>query len=126
MNVLLWILQIGLALLCLAGGSYKVTSFNQLAKMPATAALPHGVWTGLGVFEMICAVLLIVPAAMKRMPGLTPGAAAALTVEELVLAAIFVRYSREFAATNPLVWAVAIAIVAAFVAYGRFVLRPIV
>ena len=31
MNVLLWVLQIGLALLYLAGGSYKVFKFDALA-----------------------------------------------------------------------------------------------
>ena len=31
MNVLLWVLQVALALLYLAGGSYKVFKFDELA-----------------------------------------------------------------------------------------------
>jgi DoxX-like protein len=125
MNVLLWILQVALALLCLAGGAYKVFSFDELAKMPATGALPRGGWAALGVFEMLCGVLLIVPAATKWMPVLTPMAAVALTLESLVLAAVFARYSLKLTATNPLVWVVAIGLMAAFVAYGRYALRPL-
>lgn len=125
MNILLWVLQIVLALFCLAGGSYKIFSFDELAKMPATAALPRGGWGALGVFEMLCGVLLIVPAATKWMPVLTPLAAAALVLESVVLAVVFSRYSLRLAATNPLVWVVGMAVIAAFVAYGRYALRPL-
>jgi hypothetical protein len=31
MNILLWVLQVALALLCLAGGTYKVFKFDELA-----------------------------------------------------------------------------------------------
>jgi hypothetical protein len=125
MNVLLWFLQIALALLSLAGGAYKVFMFAELAKMPATGALSRGGWVALGVFEMLCAVLLIVPAATKWMPVLTPLAAAALALESLALAAIYARYSLQLTATNPLVWVVVMAVMAAFVAYGRYALRPL-
>ena len=74
------------------------------------------------MFEMACAVLLIVPAAAKWNPSLTPLAAVALVLESLALAIIYARYSRELAVTNPLVWVVAMALVAAFVAYGRYAL----
>jgi len=123
MNVVLWILQLALALLSFAGGTYKLFSFNELAKMPATAALPRAGWSALGVFEIVCAILLVVPAATKW-PVLTPIAATALAVEGVALAAIFARYSLTVAATNPFVWAVAMALMAAFIAYGRFKLRP--
>ena len=119
MQILLRVIQLGLALLSLAGGSYKVFSFDELATMPATAALPRVGWTALGVFEMVCGVLLIVGAATRSTPMLTPIAATALALENLALAALFARYSLDFAATNPLVWVVAMAVTAAFVAYGR-------
>ena len=124
MNVLLWVLQILLALLSLAGGAYKIFSFDELAKMPATGALSRGGWGALGAFEMLCAVLLVVPAATKWMPVLTPLAAAALALESLVLAGLYARYSLKLTATNPLVWVVVMAVMAAFVAYGRYALRP--
>ena len=124
MNVLLWIVQALLALGYFAGGAYKVFSFDELAKMPATAALARGGWGALGVFEIVCAVLLIVPAATNRMLIVTPLAAAALALESLALAGLYARYSYELTATNPMVWVVVMALMAAFVAYGRYALRP--
>ena len=124
MNTLLWFLQIALALFSLAGGAYKVFMFDELAKVPATGALPRGGWGALGVFEMLCAVLLIVPAATNWMPAVTPLAAAALALESLALAGLYARYSLELTATNPLVWVVVMALMATFVAYGRYGLRP--
>jgi len=125
MNILLWVVQVALAVLSFAGGAYKVFSFDELAKMPATGALPRAGWGALGGFEMVCAVLLIVPAATKWMPVLTPFAAAALALESLALAGVYSRYSLKLTATNPLVWVVAMALMAAFVAYGRYALRPV-
>ncbi len=119
MKILLLIIQLALALLSLAGGSFKVFSFDQLAAMPATAALPRGGWATLGVFEMLCGLLLIVGAATKSIPMLTPIVATALALENLALAVLFARYSLDLAATNPLVWVVAMAVTAAFVAYGQ-------
>jgi hypothetical protein len=122
MNVLLWVLQVVLALLYLAGGAYKTFSFDEVAKQ--LTALPRGGWAALGVLEMLGAVLLIVPAAAKWMPVLTPLAAAVLALETLAVAAVYAQYSLKLAATNPLVWAVVMGLLAAFVAYGRYALRP--
>src|SRR5262249_24192553 len=97
-----------------------VFSYDELAKMPAAAALPQGAWAALGVLEVIGAFLLIVPAATRWKPILTPIAAAVLALESLGLAVLFARYSVEIAAANPFVWAAALALLAAFVAYGRF------
>jgi DoxX-like family len=121
-NVLLWCLQLALALLYLAGGAYKTFSFDEVAKQ--MTALPRGGWAALGVIEMLGAVLLIVPAAARWMPVLTPLAAALLALETLALAAVYAHYSLELAVTNPLVWALAMGLLAAFVAYGRYELRP--
>lgn len=124
MNVLLWILQVALALFCLAGGQYKVFHFDELAKVPSSAALSRGVWAAIGVFEMLCALLLVVPGVAKWIPVLTPLAATALALEALALAVLFARYSLALTATNPLCYVVVMGLAAAFVAYGRFTLRP--
>ncbi|HEY5082299.1 MAG TPA: DoxX family protein [Bauldia sp.] len=125
MNVLLWILQIALALFCVAGGQYKVFHFDELAKMPQTGAMSRGVWGAIGIFEMLCAILLIVPAATNWIPVLTPLAAAAVALEGLSLAFLFAQYSLALTATNPLIYVVVMGLVAAFVAYGRFALKPL-
>ncbi len=122
MNVLLWVLQVALAELYLSGGAYKVFKFDELAKyMPA---LSRGGWRVLGVIEMLGGVLLVVPAALNWMPSLTPLAAAVLALETLALAALYARYSLKLTASNPLVWGVVMGLLAAFVAYGRYALRP--
>jgi uncharacterized membrane protein YphA (DoxX/SURF4 family) len=124
MHVLLWVLQAVLALLYLSGGAFKIFSFDELAKQ--MVALPRAGWTVLGVIEVVGALLLIVPAATKWMPGLTPLAAAVLAIETLALAALFARYSLQIAVTNPMVWALVMGLLAAFVAYGRYALRPLI
>ena len=122
MNILLWIFQVVLALLYLAGGAYKTFMFDELATQ--MQALSRGGWSALGVLEMLGGILLVVPAAAKWMPVLTPLAAAALALETLALAGLYAGYSLRLTATNPLVWAVAMGLTAAFVAYGRYALRP--
>jgi hypothetical protein len=116
MNILLWVLQLVLALLCLSGGAYKAFQFDELAKQ--MQALPRDGWRALGVFEMFCGVLLVVPATAKL-------AAAALALESLALSALYARYSLKLTAANPLVWSVVMALMAAFVAYGRHALSPL-
>jgi hypothetical protein len=60
--------------------------FDELAKIPSAGAFSRAGWGALGVCETLFAVLLVVPAAMKWMPVLTPLAAGALAQESLGLA----------------------------------------
>lgn len=122
MNILLWIFQAALALLYLSGGAYKVFSFDEVARQ--FSAFPRSGWTALGLLEIVGGVLLILPAAAKWMPVLTPLAAAVLALESLALAGFFAQYSLKVAATNPLVWNVGMGLLALFVAYGRYALSP--
>lgn len=118
MNILLWVLQVALALLYLAGGAYKTFSFDELATQ--MVALSRSGWAALGVLEMVCAILLVVPAATRWMPALTPLAAAALALETLILAGLYAQYSLKLSVTNPLVWSVSMGLLVAFVACGRY------
>ena len=120
MNILLWALQVALAFLCIAGGGFK--AFNPTDPARQIRALPPGAWRAIGIFELLGAVLLIIPAATKWIPMLTPLAAAALALENLALAALYARYSRKLVAANPLVYAVPMCLIATLVAYGRYVL----
>jgi hypothetical protein len=124
MNILLWIVQGVLALLCIAGGATKVFKFDELAKEPANRALSRGAWKVIGVIELLGAVLLVVPGAAGWMPSLTSLAATVLAVECLALAGLYARHSLKLAATNPLVWSAAMGLMAVFVAIGRCPLSP--
>lgn len=123
MNILLWVFQALLGLLCLGGGYYKTTQFDALAsQFPALG--PMG-WRALGLLELIGATLLIVPAATGWMPALTPLAAAVLALESLALCVFYGRYSLKLNAENPLIWSALMAILAVVVAYGRYAFTPI-
>ncbi len=123
MNLVLWIVQVLLAVLNLAGGAYKVSGSLQLSNQ--FRAVSRRGWCGLGVIEVLGAVLLVVPAATGWMPVITPYVAAALAVEALALAVIYARHSRALTAANPLVWSVGMGLAAAFVAYGRYAPWPL-
>jgi uncharacterized membrane protein YphA (DoxX/SURF4 family) len=123
MNAFLWTLQVALAFLFVAGGAYKTFWFAEVAK--TFTAIPFPAWRALGVLEMIGGVLLVAPGVLSRIPTLTPLAAAVLAVEATALALVYGRTSFEVAAENPLVWSVGLALVAAFVAYGRYSARPL-
>ncbi len=122
MNIVLWVLQAVLGLLYVAGGYYKAFEFEELASQ--FTAIPHGGWRALGVVEMVGAVLLIVPAATKWMPGLTPIAAGVLAIETLLIAGVYARHSVKLTAENPLIWSVVMLLLVTFVAYGRYAIRP--
>ena len=116
MNVLLWVVQVLLALFSIAGGAYKILAYDKIANMPQTGALPHGAWIAIGVFEIVCGLLLIIPFARGRF---IPIAAAALAVEGIGLAILDARVSTELIAQNPLVWVIVMVAEAVFIFWGR-------
>jgi hypothetical protein len=122
MNVFLWMLQVALTWFCIAGGVFQIFKIEQLKKAAASMrALPRGLWAFFGVLSLLAGVCLIVPGAIGLLPVLTPIAAAVVSTENIVISAIYVRYGDR----APLTYSAVIAIVAAFIAYGRFVLRPL-
>jgi hypothetical protein len=118
MNILLWVLQGMLALLCLSGGAYKLSKADEVAKQ--TRALSPVAWLGIGLIEVVGGVLLIVPWAFNWMPILTPIAAAVLAVETLGISALYASRSTKLVAANPLTWSASMALMAIVVAYGRY------
>lgn len=123
MNALLWVLQVLAALLYGASGAMKVFLFERIREeAPSFGALPREAWMALGIVELVCAVGLVVPAALHWRPALAGAAAAVLAIESLVFVWVHVQY-HEVAA---IVMSAALGLVMAFLAYGRMVLRPIV
>lgn len=123
MNVLLWVLQAVLALLLLSGGAFKVSAGAKLAK--DVGALSRAAWAAFGALEVAGAILLIAPAALGWIPGLTALAAGAVAIESLILSVIYARTSRALTASNPLLWSAMMGLIATFVAYGRYALSPL-
>jgi DoxX-like family len=122
MNILLWVLQVALAWLCIAGGTFQIFKIDELQQTVASMrALPHGLWAFLGAFGCLAGVGLILPGAIKVRPILTAYSAAAVAAESVLISAFYVYYGDS----APLVYSVAMAVLGAFIAYGRFALKPL-
>jgi hypothetical protein len=122
MNILLWVLQILAALMYAASGVMKVFLFDKVSQgVPSFGAMPRAAWTAFGILELICTAGLIVPAALHWQPTLTVVAATVLAVESLVFIWVHVKYGE----ITPIVMSAVLALLMAFLAYGRMVLKPI-
>ncbi len=123
LNIALWILQVLLAILYLNAGFLK--TFKPIQEIAAqifwAPRLPELLVRFIGVSELLGAFGLILPAAFKIRPQLTTLAAAGLTLI-MLLANIYHIAQGEFFV---LPMTGALLILAAFVAYGRWKLRPI-
>jgi putative oxidoreductase len=123
MKVVLWILQIVLAVAFLAAGAMKLTQpLAELAvSLPWTADVPGALVRFIGVAEVLGGLGLVLPAATRILPRLTPIAAAALAID-MVLATLFhlVRGEAMMAPITLLLVALL-----AFVAWGRTTRAPI-
>ena len=109
MNIILWILQILLALYNIAGGVYMIGHYQLLATAQALHTLPAPAWIALGVLQVLLAVGLVTPKlAFKSAIG--------LIVISLLGSDLYVSYKG-----SGILWAVVPAILLAFIAYGRSV-----
>lgn len=120
MNIFLWIVQVLLALHTAMGAVWKFSNSEQ--SVPSLQALPHALWIALAVLEILCGVALILPAVSKSLAILAPIAAAFIAAEMLLFCVMHVR-SAATGHSEVIYWLV-VAAISAFVAYGRFVLKP--
>lgn len=122
MNIVLWVLQVALAVLCISGGVFQIFKLDDLKKgVAAMRALPRGLWALLGALGCLGGLGLILPGAVDRLPGLTAVAAAAVAGQSLLISLFYLRY-RDRA---PLPYSLAMATMAAFICYGRLALHPL-
>jgi uncharacterized membrane protein YphA (DoxX/SURF4 family) len=123
MKIVLWILQILLAAAFIAAGAMKLTQpLAMLATaLPWTADVPGALVRFIGVAEILGALGLVLPAATRILPRLTPLAAAALAVD-MVLATLFHLVRGEAMAVPP---TLVLAALLVFVAWGRAFRAPV-
>lgn len=121
MNVFLWILQILLALHTIMGALWKFS--NPAQTMSSLKAIPPGVWLTMAAIELICSLGLIAPAFSKRLGILAPIAAVYIAVEMLIFSGVDI-FSAHPDYNHVIYWLV-VAAISAFIAYGRFVLKPL-
>ncbi len=118
MNVALWIVQ-GLlaAVFLLAGGAKLVLPLDQ---MTGPVALPGWFLRFIGLAEVLGALGLVLPGLLRIRTGLTSLAAAGLVI--IMIGATVVMWSSGMVAVAMM--NVVVALLAAFVAYGRWRLAP--
>jgi xanthine/uracil permease len=114
MNIMLWVIQVLLAVWNLLGGSYTISNFDKL-KSHAVDGLPASVWVALGVLQIIAAIALVIPGKLVKAPMLASIAAGYIAVYALSGCFLFAQY----AGFPGLLWAVVPAALAAVVAFGR-------
>ncbi len=119
MNVFLWILQVLLAALYAVAGATKIFLLERLWREVASMrAFSPGVWTAIGVFELICAAGLILPAITKRF-RIAAIAAVGLAVDGVLIAELHYRYGEA----SPMAFTLVLEAMAVVVAVGRFARR---
>ena len=122
MNILLWVLQVALAWLAIAGGAFQIFKIDQLQETVASMrALPHGLWAVLGAVGCVAGVGLILPGAIGMSSILTPIAALTVAAESVLITAFYLHYGDS----SPVPYSVVMALLGAFIAYGRFALKPL-
>ena len=123
LNIVLWVVQVLLALLFIWGGGIKlVLPLEQLAGPPGSVALPGAFLRFIGVVEVLGGLGLILPGLLRIRPGLTVWAAAGLTIIMIGAVGITLAGGGETAAMA--VIPAVTGLLTAFIAYGRWRLAP--
>lgn len=123
MNIALWIVQALLAVVFSMAGAMKLAQPKEkmAERMAFVEDLTEGQLRAIGVLEILGAIGLILPALAGILPWLTPLAAVGLVLTMIGAMVVHVRRNEY---SNLVVNLVLLAL-AAFVAYGRFVVVPL-
>lgn len=118
----LWVPQVGLAGVFFVAGLTKLTQTGPvlLSELAWARDVPVALLRTIGICELLGAIGLLVPAATRIRPELTPAAASGLTTV-MVLAVMFHLYRGDNAFFIPAV----LAALSALVAWGRSRKAPI-
>jgi hypothetical protein len=123
MNILLWLLQILLALHTAAGAMFKF-SHTPLQTNASLKMIPTSGWLAMSILELLCSLALIVPAFRKPLGILVPMAAIYIAAEMVLFTGLSL--SSGHADSGSITYWLVVAAVCAFIAYGRFGLKPLV
>lgn len=116
MNILLWIIQILLALLFLFAGVTKLVPIIPMPPPPPGAWMPP-MWflKFIGICEVLGALGLVLPGLLRRQQYLTVWAAIGLTIIMIGAVVLSVMTMGVATAVTPLI----VGLLCAFVAWGR-------
>ena len=119
MNIALWILQTLLALVFLWAGGFKLVAPAE--EMTKQMPLPGLFLRFIALCEVLGTIGLILPGLLRIRPGLTPLAAAGLSIIMIGATVVTLMTGDIATALIPLT----VGILATFVAYGRWRLAPL-
>ena len=119
LSIVLWVVQVLLALLFLWAGGIKLVL--PLEKLAGPVALPGLFLRFIGVVEVLGGIGLILPGLLRIRPSLTSWAAAGLVILMIGAVGITLTGGSAGMALIPL----GVGLLAGFVAYGRWRLAPI-
>jgi uncharacterized membrane protein YphA (DoxX/SURF4 family) len=120
MNIVLWVLQVLLALAFFAHGFLLLSPPPEIAAQ-MNAELPRAFWVFLGIAEVLAAIGLTLPGITRIMPALVPAAAVGVMIV-MIAATIWHLARREF--SGAAITAVLLAM-ATYTAYARWRIAPI-
>jgi hypothetical protein len=120
MNIILWLLQLLLALAFFAHGCLLLVPPAGIA-VQMNAAFPRAFWIFLGIAEVLAAFGLTMPGVTRIQPWLVPCAAAGVMVVMICATAYHLSRGETSSALTTIVLLVA----ATFVAYMRWRVAPI-
>ena len=123
LNIFLWIAQVLLAATFIWGGCMKLfTPVGKLSVMwPWVAQIPIALLKFTGIVDLLGGLGLILPALLRIKPKLTPIAAVAIII--LMICACIFHISRGEASVIGA--NIVLALIAAFIAWGRFKKVPV-
>ena len=114
LNILLWILQIVLAMYFIIGAVYMMGHYQFLVKPTVLNTLPQVFWILLGVLQIIFSLGLIVPA-IARKNKLIAASAMGLAIIAVLGSILYAAYVGV-----GVLWSIVPAALLAFVAYKRW------
>jgi uncharacterized membrane protein YphA (DoxX/SURF4 family) len=120
MNILLWVLQVLLALAFFAHGALMLFPPASIVDQ-MNASLPRWFQLFIGIAEVLAAIGLTLPGAVRIQPRLVPYAAGGLMV--VMISATIFHLSRG--ETSSAVTTIVLLAIATFVAYMRWRIAPI-
>jgi uncharacterized membrane protein YphA (DoxX/SURF4 family) len=121
MSVILWILQVLLALLFIFAGVTKFVMSVEEMNQQAPVVLPGLFLHFIGICEVFGGLALILPSLLRIQPRLTPLAAVGLAMITAGATVITLMGPMKVAAAFPFI----VCLLCVFVAYGRWRVKPI-
>ena len=120
-NIILWTLQILLALHTLIGAGWK--TMNAAQSLPSLAATPQSVWIALIGVEVLCAIGLVIPALLPALGFFVPVAAIGIALEMLVFCGVHLQSG--IGQPGEIAYWLGVVLVCALIVAGRTRIAPL-